>query len=80
MIKEAKFVVTHLRGNARLLTEALHNLGILCSVNVNENTVTVHYDPNQYFFVEVMEIIEGQGCQIMSLNHTATLGQVGLVS
>lgn len=80
MTKEASFVVTHLRGNARLLTETLHNLGILCSVNINENTVTVHYDPCQYFFVEVMEIIEGQGCQVKSLIHSATRGQVGLVS
>ncbi|MCR2805749.1 hypothetical protein [Paenibacillus soyae] len=49
------------------IRDALANIGIAMTANVQEGRMRLSYDPEHSYFVEGLELIEAHGCMVQGL-------------
>ncbi len=46
---------------------ALNKMGVESAASVQKGTVSMTYDPESHLFIELLELIEEQGCAVQRL-------------
>lgn len=52
---------------ASMIRDAFARIGVSASANDQEGLISLSYDPARLYFVELLEMIEDQGCVVKKL-------------